>query len=110
MIATALSLNLPTMLAGRAIQAVAAAWLTRIAGASFIRFFEQDQDWGDGGMREVVQQQFDLNRREASLRRFLENAMRQVVEPLQRTKERQLPPRPEPPAEADASVRGHREQ
>lgn len=85
-IGTALSLSLPTMLAGRAIQAVAAAWLTRVAGASFIRYFEQDQDWGDGGMQDVLQEQFDLNRRDASLKRFLAMAMRQVVEPLQQMK------------------------
>ncbi|MAR05700.1 MAG: GTP-binding protein [Cyanobium sp. NAT70] len=104
-IGTALSLNLPTLLAGRAIQAVAAAWLTRVAGASFVRYFELDQDWGDGGMQEVVRRQFDLNRRELSLKRFLEIAMRQVVEPLQHPKKRQLPPRPEPPVVEDASDR-----
>ncbi|WP_413440205.1 YcjF family protein [Synechococcus sp. MIT S1220] len=108
-IGTALSLSLPTMLAGRAIQAVAAAWLTRVAGASFIRYFEHDQDWGDGGMQDVLQEQFDLNRRDASLKRFLAMAMRQVVEPLQQMKAQRLPPRPEPPAAGGASGRGRRE-
>ena len=108
-VGTALSLSVPTLLVSRAIQAVTAAWLTRVAGLSFIQFFEQDQDWGDGGMRDVVQQQFDLNRRDASLKRFLEMAMRQVVEPLQRPKERQLPPRPGPREGGDAWGRGHRE-
>ena len=108
-IGTALSLSIPTLLVSRAIQAVTAAWLTRVAGRSFVQFFEQDQDWGDGGMRDVVQQQFDLNRRDASLKRFLEMAMRQVVEPLQRPKERQLPPRPGPREGEDAWGRGHRE-
>jgi hypothetical protein len=107
-IGTALSLSVPTLLVGRAIQAVTAAWLTRVAGRSFVLFFEQDQDWGDGGMRDVVQQQFDLNRRDASLKRFLEMAMRQVVEPLQRPKERQLPPRPGPREGGDAWGHGHR--
>jgi uncharacterized protein (DUF697 family) len=37
LIGTALSVNLPTLLLGKAVQGVAAAWLTRIAGASFIR-------------------------------------------------------------------------
>ena len=80
-----------------------------MAGASFIHYFEQDQDWGDGGMQDVLQEQFDLNRRDASLKRFLAMAMRQVVEPLQQMKAQRLPPRPEPPAAGGASGRGRRE-
>ena len=109
LIGTALSLNLPTLLVGRAVQGVAAAWLTRIAGASFITYFQQDQDWGDGGMQDVVQRHYDLNRRDSALERFLQTAVRRVVEPLQRQVQRQLPPRPGPRAEVDASDRGSRE-
>ena len=108
LISPALSLTLPTLLISQAVQAVATAWLTRIAGASFIRYFEQDQDWGDDGLQQVVQEVFELNRRDASLRRFLETAMRQVVEPLQR-RAGALPPRPEPPVGGDASAHGHQE-
>ena len=103
LIGAALSLNLPTLLLGRAVQGVAAAWLTRIAGASFITYFQQDQDWGDGGIQDVVQHHYDLNRRESALKRFLQSAVRRVVEPLQRQVQRQLPPRPGPRAAADAS-------
>jgi hypothetical protein len=110
LLGTALTLNLPTLLVGRAIQGVTAAWLTRVAGSSFIRFFEQDQDWGDGGMQDAVQEAFQLNRRETSLQRFLETAMRQVVEPLQRSTKRQLPPQPGPREEGGAADRGHQEQ
>ncbi len=92
LLGSALSLQLPTLLAGRAIQAVSAAWLTRIAGRSFITYFEQDQDWGDGGLQEVVQRQYDLSRREGALRRFLETALRRVVEPLQQPRPGSLPP------------------
>ena len=70
-----LAVILAFFLVGRVLQGVAAAWLTRIAGTSFIRYFELDQDWGDGGMQEVVQQAFELNRRDTSLRGFLEVAM-----------------------------------
>jgi uncharacterized protein (DUF697 family) len=96
LIGAALSLNLPALLLSKAVQAVGAAWLTRVAGRSFITYFQQDQDWGDGGVQEVVQRQYDLNRRESALRQFLDAALRRVVEPLQRQapKERQLPPRP----------------
>jgi len=88
-----LSLSLPTLLLGRAVQAASGAWLTRVAGLSFITYFSQDQDWGDGGMQEVVQQHYDLSRRDAALKRFLETTLSRVVEPLRRNPEPQLPPR-----------------
>ena len=72
LLTSALSLNLPALLVSRAIQAVSAAWLTRVAGRSFITYFQQDQDWGDGGVQEVLQRQYDLNRREGALRHFLD--------------------------------------
>ena len=96
LIGTALSLTLPALLLSRAVQAVGAGWLTRIAGRSFITYFEQDQDWGDGGVQEVVQRQYDLNRRDGALQAFLAAAFNRVVEPLQRReKQGQLPPQPQ---------------
>ena len=94
LLGSALSLNLPALLVSRAVQAVSAAWLTRLAGRSFIVYFQQGQDWGDGGLPEVLQREYDLNRREGVLRRFLEAAYRQVVEPLKQQALR-LPPQPE---------------
>jgi GTPase SAR1 family protein len=93
LLSSALSLNLPALLLSRAIQASTAAWLTRVAGCSFIEYFQRDQDWGDGGLPEVLQRQYELNRREGLLRSFLEMAVRQVVEPL-RNQRLRLPPRP----------------
>jgi small GTP-binding protein len=96
LVGSALSLNLPALLLSRAVQAVCAGWLTRVAGRSFITYFQQDQDWGDGGVQEVVQRQYDLNQRASALRSFLEAAVSRVVEPLQRRQgQGQLPPRPE---------------
>jgi hypothetical protein len=104
LLSTALALSLPAALVGRAIQAVGAAWLTRIAGLSMVRYFEQNQHWGDGGVQEVVQEQYDLSRRDDALRRFLEAAFNRIVEPMQRQgpTARQLPPRTPPAGEAAA--------
>ncbi len=107
LITGALSLNLPALLVSRAIQAVSAAWLTRVAGRSFITYFRQNQDWGDGGLQEVLQREYDLNRREGLLRSFLETALERVVEPLQRRRTRRLPPRPGPRAAAAEGDRGN---
>jgi uncharacterized protein (DUF697 family) len=95
LISAALSLNLPALVLSRAVQAVGAGWLTRVAGRSFITYFQQDQDWGDGGIQEVVQRQYDLNRRDSALQAFLTAAFNRVVEPLQRQqKQDRLPPQP----------------
>ncbi|AFZ14971.1 GTP-binding protein HSR1-related protein [Crinalium epipsammum PCC 9333] len=82
LISTALQLNVATYLLGKAIQGVTAAYLTRIAGKSFIEYFRQDQDWGDGGITEVVQRQFQLNRKDEFVKAFVTEAIARVVKPL----------------------------
>ncbi|MEM8604180.1 MAG: GTP-binding protein, partial [Cyanobacteria bacterium P01_H01_bin.121] len=77
-----LQLNMATIAVGRAIQGVSAAYLTRIAGRSFIEYFRHDQDWGDGGITEVVQRQFQLNRKEEFIKSFVQDAIAKVVQPL----------------------------
>jgi uncharacterized protein len=62
---------------------VSAAYLTRIAGYSFIEYFRHDQDWGDGGITEVVQRQFQLNRKDEFVKLFVKDAIAKVVRPLQ---------------------------
>ena len=82
LVSTVLELNIATFLVGRAIQGVTAAYLTRIAGKSFIEYFRHNQDWGDGGMTEVVQKQFQLNRRDEFVKAFVQEAITRVVNPL----------------------------
>lgn len=82
LISAALQTNPATLIFGRAIQGVTAAYLTRIAGKSFIVYFRHDQDWGDGGMTEVVQQQFQINRRDEFIKAFVQEAIAKVVKPL----------------------------
>jgi uncharacterized protein len=83
LLARILQLNFTTYIVGKAIQAVSAAYLTRIAGKSFIEYFRQDQDWGDGGMTEVVQRQFQLSRKEEFVKSFVVEAIGKVVQPFQ---------------------------
>jgi uncharacterized protein len=78
----ALQTNVATFLVGRAIQGVTAAYLIRIAGKSFIEYFRRDQDWGDGGMTQVVQEQFRLNQRDEFMKVFVQQATDRVVQPL----------------------------
>ncbi len=79
LLARILQLNLATYVVGKSIQAVSAAYLTRIAGKSFIEYFRQDQDWGDGGITEVVQRQFQLSRRDEFVKEFVKEAIARVI-------------------------------
>ncbi|MEG4840663.1 GTP-binding protein [Microcoleus sp. B9-D4] len=81
-VSRALQLSVAGFVLGKAIQAVSAAYLTRIAGKSFIEYFRHDQDWGDGGIAEVVQRQFQLNRKDEFVKAFVKDAIARVVEPL----------------------------
>jgi uncharacterized protein len=78
LLSTALTVNVATYALGKGIQGVTAAYLTRIAGRSFIEYFHQDRSWGDGGMTEVVQQQFQLNRKDEFLKTFVSQAIERI--------------------------------
>lgn len=82
LLTAALQMSVGGFIVGRIIQGITAAYLTRIAGKSFIEYFRHDQDWGDGGITEVVQQQFQLNRRDEFIKAFVQEAITRVVEPL----------------------------
>lgn len=90
----ALQTNVGTFLVGRAIQGVTAAYLTRIAGKSFIEYFRRNQDWGDGGMTEVVQEQFRLNRRDQFVKAFLQEAAVRIAKPFAQIENQPLDPTP----------------
>jgi uncharacterized protein (DUF697 family) len=82
LLAKALQFQIATYIVGKAIQAVTAAYLTRIAGKSFVEYFRQDQDWGDGGITEVVQRQFQLSRKDEFIKAFVKDAIAKVIQPL----------------------------
>ncbi len=81
-LAKILQTNIATYLVGKAIQGVTAAYLTRIAGKSFIEYFRHDQDWGDGGITEVVQEQFKLSKKDEFVKDFVGDAILKVVNPF----------------------------
>ena len=82
LLARALQFHFATYIVGKAIQGVSAAYLTRIAGKSFIEYFRRDRNWGDGGMSEVVQQQFQLTRKDEFMKSFVKDAISKVVQPM----------------------------
>lgn len=79
MLAVGLQANVATAVASKLLQGVSAAYLTRIAGKSFITYFQANQDWGDGGIQAVVEQQYQLNRRDEFVGQFLRSALEKLT-------------------------------
>ena len=102
LISSALSLSLPTFIVSKVIQGISVSWLTRIAGASFITYFQQDQNWGDGGIQEVVEYHYNLNKRDEYFKSFIRRAYERVIDPLVEKKFKKLPPKSRPPREEES--------
>ncbi|MGC1310270.1 MAG: GTP-binding protein [Phormidesmis sp.] len=79
MLAVGLQVNVATAVASKLLQGASAAYLTRIAGKSFITYFQANQDWGDGGIQAVVEQQYQLNRRDEFVKQFLRRAVEKLT-------------------------------
>ncbi|WP_299488662.1 GTP-binding protein [Acaryochloris sp. IP29b_bin.137] len=90
--ARALQFSVVGFVVGKTIQSVGAAYLTRIAGKSFIEYFRNDQAWGDGGMTEVVQRQFQLHRRDRFVKAFIQEAITKLPAEFGRHVQQQLTP------------------
>ena len=79
LLAVGLQANVATAIASKLLQGVSAAYLTRIAGKSFMVYFQANQDWGDRGIQAVVEQQYQLNRRDAFVKQFLHSAIEKLT-------------------------------
>jgi uncharacterized protein len=81
-VTSAISVTVVGYLLKSTIQGVTGAYLTRIAGKSFIEYFKANQNWGDGGISEVVERQFQLNRRDEFIKSFIKDAVQRLGKPL----------------------------
>ncbi len=79
LLSVGLQATVATAIASKLLQGVSAAYLTRIAGKSFIVYFQANQDWGDHGIQAVVEQQYQLNRRDAFVKQFLHSAIEKLT-------------------------------
>ena len=77
-ITAALSANFTTIFISKSIQSITSCWLIRIVGLSIIEYFNNGQDWGDGGIQEVIEQVYKLNRREEILNQFIKEAIEKI--------------------------------
>lgn len=79
MLSLGLQMNIATAVASKLVQGASAAYLTRVAGKSFVTYFQANQDWGDGGIQAEVDRQYQLNRRDAFMKQFLRSAVEKIA-------------------------------
>ncbi|MCP4593033.1 MAG: DUF697 domain-containing protein [bacterium] len=75
----ALKASVVGYVAGGAIEAVAGAYLTKLAGEAFTDYFAHDQDWGEGGMQGALEKRFQLEGRVEFIAAFVKEAAERVL-------------------------------
>ena len=91
-ITTALSSNFTTIFISKSIQSITSCWLIRIVGLSIIEYFNNGQKWGDGGIQEVIEDIYKLNKREEILNKFIKEAINKIKIKENNKSQRKLPP------------------
>ena len=89
---TTLSSNFTTIYISKSIQSITSCWLIRIVGLSIIEYFNNGQNWGDGGIQEVIDEIYKLNKREKFLTKFIKEAINKIKSNQTNISERKLPP------------------
>jgi len=77
-ISPVLSTSLTKIIISKSIQSITAGWLIRIVGLSLVEYFKNGQDWGDGGIQEVVDNIYRISRREEFLNNFVNEAISKI--------------------------------
>ena len=89
---TALSTNFTTIFISKSAQSITACWLIRIVGLSIIEYFNKGQNWGVGGIQEVIEDIYKLNKREEFLNKFIKEATSKIKINEENQSQRKLPP------------------
>jgi len=87
-----LSNNFTTTFISKSIQSITAAWIIRLVGLSFVKYFEQNQSWGDGGIQEVVENIYEINKREEIMKNFINEAIQKLKNNKNYSLIKKLPP------------------
>jgi len=91
-ISTTLASSFTTIFISKTIQSITAGWLIRIVGLSLIEYFKNGQDWGDGGIQEVVENIYKINKREEVLNKFIKEAVKKIQLKKNYETQKKLPP------------------
>jgi len=93
-ISSALTTSLTKIIISKSIQSITAGWLIRIVGLSLIEYFKNGQDWGDGGIQEVVDNIYRISKREEILNNFVKEAISKIEIKKYFKSNKRLPPFP----------------
>jgi len=92
LISNFLTLNFSTQFINKSAQSITSAWIIRIVGLSLIKYFQQNQSWGDGGIHEVVQEIYEINKKEEILENFIKEAIQRLKKNKKIYSNKKLPP------------------
>ena len=90
----ALATSVTKIILSKSIQSITAGWLIRIVGLSLIEYFKNGQDWGDGGIQEVIDKIYKINKREEILNKFVKEAISKIEIRKYFRSNKSLPPFP----------------
>ncbi len=91
-ISNALASNFTTMFISKSLQSITACWLIKIVGLSIKRYFNQGKNWGDGGIQDVIEDIYKLNKREDILNNFIKEAINNIRINEDAKSQQKLPP------------------
>ena len=91
-ISPVLASSLTKIIISKSIQSITAGWLIRIVGLSLIEYFKNGQNWGDGGIQEVVDKIYRISKREEILNNFVKEAIAKIKIKKLLKSNKKLPP------------------
>ena len=91
-ITSTLSSNYTTLFVSKSIQSITTGWLIRIVGLSIVKYFSNGQKWGNGGVQEVVNNVYKLNKRDKILNNFIDEAIAKIKIRKENDSVKKLPP------------------
>ncbi len=91
-ISNALATSLTKIIISKSIQSITAGWIVKIVGLSLIEYFKNGQEWGDGGIQEVVDKIYKISKREDILNNFVKEATSKIEISKNLKSKKSLPP------------------
>ena len=91
-ISPALATSMTKLIISKSLQSITTGWLIRIVGLSLIEYFKNGQNWGDGGIQEVVNNIYKINKREDILNNFIKEAISKIQISKYLESNKSLPP------------------
>ncbi len=91
-ITNALASNFTTIFISKSLQSITSCWLIKIVGLSIKKYFNNGKNWGDGGIQEVIEDIYKLNKREDILNNFIKEAINNIRINEDAKSQRKLPP------------------